>query len=655
MCGLSGFLGGLPLNADEAKRLLSAMNDKLVHRGPDAGNVWHDSESRIGLAHRRLAIVDLSEAGLQPMASPSRRYLMAFNGEVYNHIMLRQELERASLAPNSWRGHSDTESLLACFDAWGIETTLQKSTGMFAIAVWDRQRQELTLARDRFGEKPLYYGWQGQGEHRVLLFGSELKVLRAHPAFSAGVDRGSLCLLLRHNYIPAPWSIYENIHKVPPGCTLTMSIADQQAKPRPYWDACRAVLNGAASPFEGSFEDASIELERRLCGAIGQQMVADVPLGAFLSGGIDSSLIVALMQAQSTRPIKTFTIGTHFTEYNEAKHAKAVARHLGTDHTELYVTADDAMAVIPKLASMYCEPFADSSQIPTYLVSHLTRNHVAVSLSGDGGDEIFAGYNRYLAAPSAWRKLSKMPGFSRHIAATVLNAISPKTWDQAARWLPVGRQFTGFGDKVHKAASVLSSNNFHEVFYGLVSNINNPEQWVPGGVEHTTLFTSSQSLLLGLGDVERMMTLDAISYLPDDIMVKVDRAAMACSLETRAPFLDHNIFEFAWQLPMHMKLNQGKTKRILREVLYRHVPHSLIDRPKSGFSIPLHRWLRGPLRDWAASLLEPRRVAATGLLDPQLVDACWSEHLSGRFNRTPQLWTVLMFMSWYENLTDGHQ
>jgi asparagine synthase (glutamine-hydrolysing) len=649
MCGLSGFLGGVPLRNDAASRLLAAMSQRLHHRGPDAGNVWYESESRIGLAHRRLAIVDLSEAGLQPMASPSGRYVLAFNGEIYNHINLRKELESFNISSISWRGHSDTEILLSCFEAWGIEKSLQKSTGMFAIAVWDRQQRELTLARDRFGEKPLYYGWQGLGEDRVFLFGSELKALRVHPAFRAGIDRGSLCLFLRHNYIPAPWSIHENIKKVPPGCTLTVSIAHQQAEPRAYWDPFQAVLNGIANPFEGSLEDASVELERRLRGAIRQQMVADVSLGAFLSGGIDSSLVVALMQVQSTRPVKTFTIGTHSSETDEAPHAKAVARHLGTDHTELYVTAEDAMSIIPKLASMYCEPFADSSQIPTYLVSHLAREQVAVSLSGDGGDEIFAGYNRYLAAPSVWRKLSRIPAFLRHRLSAVFYSASTTTWDLAGGLLPIGREFTGFGDKMHKTASVLSSNNFYEVFYGLVSNIRNPEQWVPHGVEHTTLLTSSQPSLLGVSDIERMMALDAVTYLPDDIMVKVDRAAMACSLETRAPFLDHNIFEFAWRLPINMKLCQGKSKRILREILYRHVPNSLIDRPKSGFSIPLANWLRGPLRDWADSLLDPARVSATGLLDPQLVSACWSEHISGRFNRTPQLWAVLMFMFWYED------
>jgi asparagine synthase (glutamine-hydrolysing) len=577
--------------------------------------------------------------------------VIVFNGEIYNYRDLRHELEASGSGP-AWRGHSDTEILLAGIETWGFETTLKRTVGMFAIALWDREKRTLALARDRLGEKPLYYGWQGQGRDRVLLFGSELKALAAHPSFNAGIDRGSLCLLLRHNYIPAPWSIYEGIRKLPPACTITLSLASPQDEPRPYWDACQAFLDGAASPYNGSLEEASDHLEHLLRDVVAHQMVADVPLGAFLSGGVDSSLLVALMQVQSSRPIKTFTIGTHVSSHNEATHAKAVASHLGTDHTELYVSAEDVMGVIPSLATIYCEPFADSSQVPTYLVSRLARQQVTVSLSGDGGDELFAGYNRYLVASSAWRKLARIPRSLRHTAAALLQSISPETWDRVSNFVPGALNFTGFGDKVHKGAAVLNCRTLDEVFYGLTSNIPDPERWVPGGVEHPTRLKGDKPPLPGLGDVQRMMALDAIAYLPDDIMVKVDRAAMACSLETRAPYLDHRVFEFAASLPLHLKLHGGRTKRVIREVLYRYVPPSLIERPKAGFGIPLDRWLRGPLRDWASSLLEPRRLTAMGLLNASLVGEYWADHLSGRRNRTPALWTILMFISWYETHID---
>jgi asparagine synthase (glutamine-hydrolysing) len=581
------------------------------------------------------------------MLSPSGRYVVVFNGEIYNYLELRRHLESGSTV-RECRGHSDTEVLLACIEAWGLEATLRKAVGMFAIALWDRAERTLTLARDRLGEKPLYYGWQGQGNGRVLLFGSELKALTAHPAFGAGIDRGSLCLLLRHSYVPAPWTIYEGIRKLPPASTLTLSLDSPHGEPLPYWDPCKAVLDGAASPYLGSLQSAADELELLLRDVVSRQMVADVPLGAFLSGGVDSSLLVALMQAQSSRPIRTFTIGTHVTGYNEAAKAKAVAAHLGTAHTELYVSAEDAMAVIPSLARMYCEPFADSSQIPTYLVSRMARQHVTVSLSGDGADELFAGYNRYLVAASTWRKLDRIPSIARSFAAAALLAVTPQGWDRVADFVPGGRRFTSFGDKVHKGAAVLASRTLGEAFFGLTSNISDPERWVPGGVEHPTLLFGNTPALPGINDVQRMMALDAITYLPDDIMAKVDRASMACSLETRAPYLDHRVFEFASRLPLHLKLDRGRTKRVLREVLHRYVPASLVERPKSGFSVPLDRWLRGPLRDWANSLLDHRRVDATGLLEARLVDKCWEEHLSGRYNRTPLLWTILMFMSWYE-------
>ena len=638
MCGLVGFLGGtVGVGGDDA--LLRRMSDALTHRGPDDGGIWCDSEQRVGLGHRRLAIVDLSPAGHQPMASANGRYLIAFNGEVYNHLVLRQ-----SLVDVSWRGHSDTETLLAGIVAWGIEATLVKSIGMFAIALWDRQTQTLTLARDRIGEKPLYYGWQGSGDERVFLFGSELKALKAHPAFSADIDRGALCLLLRHSSIPAPHSIYQGISKLEPGCLLSVSLSQNEPKIWKYWDAVAVARAGVAQPFVGSPEQAVVALEVLVKDAVRQQMMADVPLGAFLSGGIDSSTVVALMQAQSSRPVKTFTIGFNEEGYNEAVHAKAVARHLGTEHTELYVTPEQAMEVIPRLPGLYCEPFADSSQIPTFLVSQLAKQHVTVSLSGDAGDELFCGYNRYQLTASLWKQLSIIPKPLRSIAAKGITAISPQTWNRYAGFLP----WTSVGDKLHKGAGVMSSASAEELYLGMVSSWTDPASLVVGGAEPATLLTANSPSLSGLSDVQRMMALDTLTYLPDDILVKVDRAAMGNSLESRVPFLDHRVVAFAWRLPMEFKIREGQTKWALRQVLYRHVPRELIERPKMGFGFPIDKWLRGPLRNWAQDLLDEARLRREGYFHPAPIRQKWVEHLSGDRNWSSQLWAVLMFQAWLE-------
>jgi asparagine synthase (glutamine-hydrolysing) len=657
MCGLVGFLGGVA-GADGDEALLRGMADALFHRGPDDSGVWCDTVQRIGLGHRRLAIVDLSPAGHQPMVSASRRFEIAFNGEIYNHLDLRRELERLP-HPNplpkgeginaNWRGHSDTETLLAAIEVWGVEATLKKAIGMFAIALWDRQTNTLTLARDRMGEKPLYYGWQGNGAERVFLFGSELKALKAHPAFVAEIDRGALCLLLRHNYIPAPYSIYQDIAKLEPGCLLTVSLAQPEPIIWKYWDAIEVARSGVAQPFDGTPEQAVDALEVLVKDAVRQQMMADVPLGAFLSGGIDSSAVVALMQAQSSRPVKTFTIGFNETGFNEAVHAKAVAQHLGTEHTELYVSPQQAMDVIPRLPSLYCEPFADSSQIPTFLVSQLAKQHVTVSLSGDAGDELFCGYNRYQLTSSVWKKISWLPTPVRTLAANGLTSVAPATWDGAARWIPGAGRYIALGDKLHKGASVLASRTIDELYLGMVSHLQNPAEWVVNGQEPPTHLTGLHPDLDGLGDVERMMALDAISYLPDDILAKVDRAGMGVSLEGRVPFLDHRIVEFAWRLPLDYKLRDGQTKWPLRQVLYRHVPRELIDRPKMGFGVPLHDWLRGPLREWAESLLNESRLQREGYFHPAPIQKMWVEHLSGRRNWMAQLWNVLMFQAWLEN------
>jgi asparagine synthase (glutamine-hydrolysing) len=633
------------------------MSDAIINRGPDDGGVWADVETSIALAHRRLSVVDLSPAGHQPMVSVSGRYVIVFNGEIYNHLDIRAELEKRphpNLLPEGegvkmkWRGHSDTETLLAGIDAWGLEATLKKSIGMFAIALWDKQSRVLTLARDRMGEKPLYYGWQGSGEHRSFLFGSELKALRQHPAFAAPIDRDALCLLLRHNYIPAPYSIYRGLYKLEPGCLLTVSLEKPEPKIWKYWDTLEVASVGIKNQFSGSANEAVEALERIAKDAVRQQMMADVPLGAFLSGGIDSSTVVALMQAQSARPVKTFTIGFNEEGYNEAEHAKAVARHLGTEHTELYVTSQQAMDVIPRLPTLYCEPFADSSQIPTFLVSQLARQHVTVSLSGDAGDELFCGYNRYQMTNDLWRKMSLAPTSLRIMAAKGITSITPKKWDRIARFIPGASKYSAVGDKLHKGAGVLASRTVDELYLGMVSHLREPATWVIDGNEPLTRLTGEHAVLYGFDPVERMMALDAVSYLLDDILVKVDRAAMGVSLESRVPFLDHRIVEFAWSLPLEYKLRDGQTKWPLRQVLYRYVPRELIDRPKMGFGIPLHDWLRGPLREWAEELLGEERLQREGYFNPEPIRQKWVEHLSEQRNWAALLWNVLVFQAWLE-------
>ncbi len=656
MCGFAGMFGSpQQMYADIARRMAEA----IAHRGPDDSGVWADADAGIALAHRRLSILDLSPAGHQPMRSVSGRFVIAFNGEIYNHLDIRKELEAISPHPNpppegegikvAWRGHSDTETLLAGFEAWGIEATIKKSIGMFAIALWDQQERTLTLVRDRMGEKPLYYGWQGSGQQRSFLFGSELKALKAHPAFSAGIDRGALCLLLRHNYIPAPYSIYQGIAKLEPGCLLSVSCDQPEPRIWKYWDMVDVAHTGIKNQFTGTLNEAVDALEQLAKDAVRQQMMADVPLGAFLSGGIDSSTVVALMQAQSSRSVKTFTIGFNEKGYNEAEHAKAVARHLGTEHTELYVTPQQAMDVIPRLPGFYCEPFSDSSQIPTFLVSQLARQYVTVSLSGDAGDELFCGYNRYQMTNSLWRKVSVVPTPLRMLAAKCITSISPDKWNCLAHYIPGTARYSSVGDKLHKGASVLASRTVDDLYLGMVSHLRDPAEWVIGGIEPPTQLTRQRMDLDGLNAVNRMMALDAVSYLPDDILVKVDRAAMAVSLESRVPFLDHRIVEFAWSLPLEYKLNNGQTKWPLRQVLYRHVPRELIDRPKMGFGIPIDNWLRGPLHDWADTLLDEKRLLREGYFHPTPIRQKWAEHLSGKRNWAYLLWNVLMFQAWLES------
>lgn len=647
MCGLTGYLGDLYTGVTPDD-LLFRMSNTIAHRGPDGSGIWYDSDAGIGLAHRRLAIVDLSTAGHQPMHSINKRYVIAFNGEIYNHMKLRAELEKDSFLLN-WRGHSDTETLLEAFSVWGIESTLQRCIGMFAFALWDKHTHTLTLARDRIGEKPLYYGWQGN----TFLFGSELKALKAHPSFTAGINRNSLCLYMRHNYIPAPYSIYHGIAKLTPGCMLSISLKQREPLIKAYWSGSESVIQGKTRLFTGSAEDAVTALESLLKDAICQQMMADVSVGAFLSGGVDSSAVVAMMQSQSSRPVKTFSIGFEDDLYNEAPHAKAVAQHLGTDHNELYVSFDDGLSVIPRLPTLYDEPFADSSQIPTFLVSSLARQHVKVSLSGDGGDELFAGYNRYSITSRTWNNISYAPYPLRKLAANAITALSPDSWNRISNVLhslfPTLKQWANIGEKLHKGAVAMVSESNADLYLSMTSFWNNPNSLVIGGFEPLTLQTTTMPALDSLSNVERMMALDLLSYLPDDILCKIDRASMGISLESRVPLLDHRIVEFSWRLPMEYKLREGQTKWVLRQVLYRHVPQKLIERPKWGFGVPIDSWLRGPLLDWAENLLDETRIIQDGYFNPMPIRQKWAEHLSGKRNWQHHLWIVMMFNAWLEN------
>ena len=652
MCGIIGFLGGDFTNDQLSNAILEEMSDQIVKRGPDSAGIWLDSSTKIALGHRRLAIVDLSSAGYQPMTSGSNRYVMTYNGEIYNSDEIRNELIKSRVTVN-WRGHSDTEILLAGFDAWGVRETVSRVTGMFAIAVWDKELEQLTLIRDRIGEKPLYYGWQGSGSNKVFLFGSELKALKKHPQFINEIDRGSLALYMRYCYVPAPHSIYKGIMKVEPGTIVTVTLQESEHTTEKYWNALDVVRTGAESPFEGTVAEVTNNLDIALRKTISQQMMADVPLGAFLSGGIDSSTVVALMQAQSSRPIKTFTIGFSETGYNEAEFAKLVAGHLGTEHTELYVSSQDALNVIPKLPNLYCEPFADSSQIPTFLVSSLARHHVTVSLSGDGGDELFCGYNRYLFADKLWKGLSMTPASVRELVGKSIKSLPAAGWNKTFELLNriTPRKFNGisWGDKLQKGAGVIASKDLTNLYQGLVSNWQDPSAVVIGDGEHDRIFSTDVQLLSDVGDVQKMMAIDTVSYLPDDILVKVDRAAMGVSLETRVPFLDHHIFEFASKIPLAMKLKNGVGKLILRDILYRYVPKELIERPKMGFGIPMSDWLKGPLKEWAEELLGESRLRSQGFFYPEVVRQMWSEHLMGAHNWQSQLWAVLMFQAWLED------
>ncbi len=644
MCGFAGFLDPREGDRDVRLHLLSAMADTLVHRGPDDEGTWTDPEVGIGLAFRRLSILDLSPEGHQPMASADGRYVMVFNGEIYNHLELRQDLASRG---DTFRGHSDTEVMLAAFVRWGVMDAVKRFQGMFAIALWDRQARVLHLLRDRVGKKPLYVGWQSG----VLLFGSELKALRRHPAFEARIDRLALGGYFQHSYVPGPRSIYVGIQKLPPGtcASIPLGAPPGDLTPQAYWLAESLIREASCCPFQGSEREAVGAVRQLLLQAVGDRMVADVPVGAFLSGGIDSSLVVSLMQAQSRHKVRTFSIGFDEAEYNEAHFARAVADHLGTDHTELYVQPAEALAVVPDLPAVYDEPFSDSSQIPTLLVSRLARQQVTVALSGDGGDELFGGYNRYFQGQKIWNSIRLLPIAVRKTLGWCLTRITPAHWDRMLKAVQKrGGHLPGglTGDRIHKLAGVLGVDGLDSMYARLVSYWDPPMGVVLGmDLEPSTWKPLDGGIHLQ-NPVLRMMYLDLVTYLVDDILVKVDRASMATSLEVRAPLLDQRLLAFAWSLPMSMKVRGGEGKWILRELLSEWVPRHFTDRPKMGFGVPIDSWLRGPLRGWAEDLLDPARLRREGFLDPAPIQLKWQEHLSGRRNWQHHLWGVLMFESW---------
>jgi asparagine synthase (glutamine-hydrolysing) len=641
MCGFFGVLGDSNVNFDETLKSLKAIN----HRGPDDFGVWDDIDDKISLGHNRLSIVDLSSLGHQPMISSNKRYVIAYNGEIYNFLQVREELENSQIKIN-WYGKSDTEVLLEAVSCWGLEKTLNKINGMFGFALWDRIDKTLVLARDRMGEKPVYFGWQ----HEVFLFGSDLASFREHTCFENIIDRDALSLYMRHSYIPAPYSIYKNIQKLLPGHLLKIALGKKDLEIVKYWDEINVINNAKETPFLGDLKDSVSTLENLLINSVKNKMVADVPIGAFLSGGVDSSLIAALMQSQSNKPIKTFTIGFDDVKFNEAKYAKEVSEFLKTEHTEYYFTDNEILELVPLLNDVYSEPFADSSQLPTILVSRLAKNDVTVALTGDGGDELFCGYRTYSIA-------EKLENIRNSILPNQLfSLLSSQNFHKSFSSLEYFvRSSCGFNSelvltqKLIKTAEVLGKNSREELYRSLISRWENPTDVVLNSSELDSFFTSKSKVLAKLNFKEYMMSVDTLTYLPDNNLCKVDRASMFSSLETRIPLLDQNIIQFAWSLPIETKFYNNETKWPLKQILYKYVPQKLIERPKMGFSVPLADWLRGPLREWAEELLSEKRLKEDGFFESSSIRKIWLEHLSLKFNWQHKIWNVLMFQSWLDN------
>lgn len=642
MCGIAGlYCRDNSRNRDESKSIAERMNDAMHVRGPDSHGLWQDPDSPLVLAHRRLAIIDLSADGHQPMQSASDRYVVSYNGEIYNYLEIQKELSALGV---KFKGRSDTEVMLAAIDRWGLNAALQKLNGMFAIALWDRQTRELHLIRDRVGKKPLYFGWIGgeNAKNRDFGFASELKALCAHPKFEKRINRQALNGYMRVAAVSAPHSIYEDVYMLPPGhriCINTETLdrkTDFLSLMQPYWSPKTAIQSARAGMINRPDEDIIDEFEGVLSTCVKDRMMSDVPLGAFLSGGIDSSSVVALMQAQSSTKIKTYTIGFKEAGFNEAEYAKDVAAHLQTDHHELYLSANDAMNIIPDLPQMYDEPLGDSSAIPTFLVSKFARQDVTVALSGDGGDEMLGGYNRHIQGPNIWNTMRFIPHPLRKLMTRTAQSVQTETWDKLRPSSPQ------FGRKIHKAAGIFALKDPEQVYHGLLTQWDNSDDVVLHSLTHHNHFDFPE----GLSMAEKMMFADFTSYMHHSILTKVDRASMAVSLEARAPLLDKRVFNYAWSLPMHMKIRGGKGKYLLREVLARHIPRHLFERPKQGFAIPVGDWLRGPLKDWAQDLLDPTALKTDGIFDPAAIQTVWDAHLAGQGNHSERLWTLLMLQAW---------
>jgi asparagine synthase (glutamine-hydrolysing) len=650
MCGITGFLyRSKRLNNAGLSQIVETMANRLRHRGPDAGGVWSDAETGVSLGHRRLSIIDLSAAGEQPMRSASGRYVISYNGEIYNFTSARERLESAAYP---FAGHSDTEVLLAAIECWGLQRALESVHGMFAFALWDREKRELTLVRDRVGKKPLYYGWSGD----AFLFSSELKALRAHPEFDAAIDRNALAQFIQYGWISEPLSIHRNIRKLPPGAFITVNARSSPWAPQvqKYWAANRVMETARRNLFQGSFEHASDQLERLLIEAVTERMVADVDLGALLSGGIDSSAVVGVMQKHSDRPVKTFCIGFDEKKYNEAEYAAAIARYLGTDHYEQYVTAAECLDVVDSLPKIYDEPFGDISQVPTFLVAKMASKQVKVVLSGDGGDETFSGYKHYPEGLAQWRWLKKIPHGLRVAAADTLAASGDRAWNyfrpadsETGRKLPAWQKFAGKLDRKTRSWRAASPQ---AVLANHFSRTHRPGAIVIGAAAGTSNMTAPENWAHDIDTLSEMLHFDYVGYMVGDILVKVDRATMAVGLEARCPILDNRISEFAWTLPNAFLMDQKGGKRILKNVLERYVPRRYTDRPKRGFGVPIDDWLRGALRGWVEELISIQKLKDYGYLDPQAVRRLWDQHLCGWRNHSNILWSLVMFQAWYQSL-----